>query len=94
MSALSNSESKNKVYNVANGEKTSLTKLFEIIKYNLKENGIEYTHEPNYLDFRKGDVQHSLADISKANSMLGYNPKYDVQTGLSRTIRYYLSKEK
>ena len=38
---------------------------------------------------RPGDVRHTLADISKARRVLGYEPKVDFEDGLRRTIEYF-----
>ena len=38
---------------------------------------------------RVGDVKHSLADISKANKLLGYTPSISVEQGLQKTFRWY-----
>ena len=38
---------------------------------------------------RPGDVRDSLADISKARSILGYEPRYDLRAGLERTIAFF-----
>jgi UDP-N-acetylglucosamine/UDP-N-acetylgalactosamine 4-epimerase len=95
LSALSfNSESKNNVFNVAFGEQTSLNTLFEIIKVELSSSGYDYHLNPMYLDFRAGDVRHSLADISKAKDMLGYLPEFSVRDGLCKAIKWYVSNRK
>jgi nucleoside-diphosphate-sugar epimerase len=36
-----------------------------------------------------GDVKHSLADISKAKRLLGYEPLVDFDSGLKDTIEFY-----
>jgi UDP-N-acetylglucosamine 4-epimerase len=41
-------------------------------------------------DFRAGDVLHSQADISKAQSMLGYKPEYTISTGIEKAIVWYI----
>ena len=46
--------------------------------------------EPIYRDFRAGDVQHSLADISKANQLLGYQPTHRVPDGLAVAAPWYI----
>jgi UDP-N-acetylglucosamine/UDP-N-acetylgalactosamine 4-epimerase len=86
-----NTEAINKVYNIAFGERTSLNQLFLMIKEDL----IPYfpkvrTIEPEYGAFRKGDVRHSLADISRARSLLGYEPEYNVSNGMQKSIEWYL----
>ena len=66
----------NQIYNVALGDRTTLNQLYAQIKANLLPH---YPHlqtaAPVYRDFRDGDVRHSLADISKAASLLGYTPR-------------------
>lgn len=47
--------------------------------------------EPIFEEARAGDVRESLADISVARSVLGYEPKVDFREGLRRSIEYYLS---
>ena len=41
---------------------------------------------------RAGDVRHSLADISKARKMLGYEPKYDLRAGLEKAVSYFRAR--
>ena len=90
LSALSHKKARNQVYNVANGDSTSLNELFNMIKDCLKIEGRNYTLEPEYRPFRKGDVMNSQADISKAKNFLGYEPKYNINKGLAKTIKFYL----
>jgi UDP-N-acetylglucosamine 4-epimerase len=47
-----------------------------------------------YRNFRDGDVRHSLADINKAQTLLGYEPKFDILSGLDMTMPWYISKFK
>jgi UDP-N-acetylglucosamine 4-epimerase len=44
---------------------------------------------PLYRDFRVGDVRHSLADIGKANRLLGYDPTHSIGDGLSEAMEWY-----
>lgn len=74
----------NQVYNIAYGEQTSLNQLFEMIK---EVAGSDLA--PRYGPERKGDVKHSLADISKAKSLLNYNPAISVKEGLKATFEWY-----
>jgi UDP-N-acetylglucosamine 4-epimerase len=48
--------------------------------------------QPDYVDFRTGDVRHSQADISKAVALLGYAPSHDLQQGLEVTTRWFLEE--
>jgi len=69
------------VYNIACGHKTSLNELFGELK-KVAGSHLEAIHGPE----RKGDVKHSLADISKANKQLGYKPEVSVAEGLKTTF--------
>jgi len=44
-----------------------------------------------YLEPRVGDVRHSLADITMARELLGYESKVDLREGLQRTIDWFRS---
>jgi UDP-N-acetylglucosamine/UDP-N-acetylgalactosamine 4-epimerase len=81
----------NQVYNVAVGQRTSLNELFEHLRALLAPH---FAHlagfSPVYRDFRAGDVRHSLADISKAKDLLGYEPSHTVGAGLSEAMEWYL----
>jgi nucleoside-diphosphate-sugar epimerase len=48
-----------------------------------------YSGQPKYEAERSGDIKHSLADISKVQSALGYNTKVDFEEGLRRTVQWY-----
>lgn len=78
------SEAVNEVYNVACGEQTSLLQLFDALKQEAGSS-LNPAHGPD----RPGDVKHSLADISKAKSFLGYNPSISVEEGLRTTFSWY-----
>lgn len=84
-------EATNQIYNVAVGGKTTLNQLYQILKELLR---IDYPHlkefRPTYRDFRRGDVLHSMADISKATNLLGYQPTHEVREGLKESIGWYL----
>jgi UDP-N-acetylglucosamine/UDP-N-acetylgalactosamine 4-epimerase len=79
-----NKEAVNQVYNIACGAKTSLLELFNGLK---KEAGSLL--QPVFGPERRGDVKHSLADISKAKKYLGYEPAVSVQEGLTKTFNWY-----
>lgn len=80
------------VYNVAFGARTSLKDLFGLIRSRVqKAYPAAAALEPEYRDFRAGDVLHSLADISKARERIGYDPAYSIETGLDRAADWYLT---
>ena len=81
----------NQVYNVAVGDRTSLNQLFFAIRDALAVTEAHLSEaKPIYRDFRAGDVRHSLADISKARHLLGYEPLYRIQDGLQEAAEWYL----
>jgi UDP-N-acetylglucosamine 4-epimerase len=84
-------EAVNQIYNVAVGERTSLNALYGQIHEHLLP---LYPHlqnaKPVYREFRAGDVRHSLADISKAASRLGYVPTQRIGQGLQLAMPWYI----
>jgi len=75
------------VFNVAVGESYSLVDLFDIIKKGVGAN-VSVVHREE----RAGDVKNSLADISKAKEMLGYNPQVRFKEGMQQTIDWFKNK--
>jgi len=74
-------------FNIGCGTQTSLNQLIEIL------NKILGTRlQPIYEPVRKGDVRHSVADISKAEKRLGYSPSIDLEIGLQRVLDWYRSQ--
>lgn len=80
----------NQVYNVAFGQRTDLNELVAMLKHELKKSGIHSTRSPVYRDFRSGDVRHSLADTSKARTLLGYQPAYSIGEGILEAMPWYI----
>jgi len=72
------------MFNVATGRRVSLNETFKVLQ---KLTG--YEGQPKYGPVREGDVKHSLADISKAESGLQYRPLVDFEEGLRRTVEWY-----
>jgi UDP-N-acetylglucosamine 4-epimerase len=86
-----NGSALNKVYNVAYGERTTLNELFELIRNNVaKSYPAAREAKPVYRHFRAGDIRHSLADISLARTLLGYDPQYSAKAGLDKAGEWYL----
>ena len=80
----------NQVYNVAVGQRTTLMQLHELLAQALMALDPSLRVAPvQKRDFRQGDVRHSLADTSKANSLLGYAPTHDVRAGLAATGAWF-----
>ena len=87
-----NSEALNQVYNVALGDRTSLNDLYKLITASLALHCQLPASILSYRDFRAGDVRHSLADISKAQTLLGYAPTIKVGAGVKAAMPWYVSK--
>lgn len=82
--------SAHEVFNVAVGERTTLVELFRLIRDILaRTEPVLATVEPEYRDFRAGDVRHSLADTGRARELLGYVPTHGVGEGLAEAIDWY-----
>lgn len=82
-------EARNQVYNVAVGDRTSLTELHNLINTALSCCGVSVESVITYSDFRAGDVRHSLANIDKAKRLLGYFPSHKVEQGLQESMAWY-----
>lgn len=79
-----NKEAFNRVYNVAVGEAVSVNDLYETIA------GITQSNKrPEFVPERKGDIKNSLADISLAKNLLGYDPRYKFREGLQVTVAWF-----
>jgi len=84
-------EAMNQVYNVAVGQRTTPRQLHGAIAVALArlEPALK-VQEPQFADFRSGDIRHSLADVGKAARLLGYAPSHDVEAGARRDGRLVL----
>ncbi|MCB0794356.1 MAG: SDR family NAD(P)-dependent oxidoreductase [Flavobacteriales bacterium] len=78
------------VFNIAYGERTDLLQLIALIRElaaqldpAIATIGVE--HGPP----RSGDVQDSLADITRAREVLGFDPDHDLRQGLERALQWY-----
>ena len=78
-----NPDAINQVYNIACGKQTSLLELFAGLK-----SITQSTIDPVFGPERKGDVKHSLADISKAHQLMGYEVLVNVEEGLRKTMEW------
>jgi UDP-N-acetylglucosamine 4-epimerase len=85
-----NAKAINRPYNIAVGDRSTLNELFEMLKSRLLP---DYPHleeaVPVYVPFRAGDVRHSQADITKAKTLLGYEPTHDIEDGIDEALEWY-----
>ena len=81
----------NSLSRTAVGERTSLIELYQALRTSL---GTRFAHledaVPTFGPFRGGDVRHSLADISKARGLLGYEPSHRLDDGIGVAMGWYL----
>ena len=84
----------NQIYNTALNARTSLNELYQLIEDRLIDtNKRSVKKAPIYRDFREGDVRHSQADITKAQLLLGYDPKYPICKGISEAVDWYVNSD-
>jgi len=77
------------VINVGCGESLTLNRLIRFLEEILQVEAV-VDYEPS----RRGDVRHSLADISLARDVLGYQPKVTVLQGLRQTVEFFVSSRR
>ena len=86
----SNAEAVGRVYNVAVGQRTTLNELHAALAtaVEARQPGTRVP-PPTHAPFRAGDVRHSLADISLARRLLGYEPSHTIAAGMAETVAAY-----
>ena len=88
------SEERNQVTNMALGCRASLNRNlnhhFKSIRDYPTAHGVNAENQPVNRDFRAGDVRHSLADISKAQSLMGYTRTHRLAPGVAEAMPWYV----
>ena len=85
--------SSSQVFNVACQERTTLNQLFSLLRDGLAPKHPQVSRrEPDYREFRAGDVRHSLADISRVSKELGYQPTHTLAAGLNDALAWYTAQ--
>jgi nucleoside-diphosphate-sugar epimerase len=77
-----------RVFNIGTGKSHTLNEVYATIAEHLG-----FTAQPIYGPPRAGDIQHSLADITRASTELGYQPKAHFHEGLKKTVGWYLEEK-
>ena len=72
------------VFNIGRGEKTDLLTIVKMLS-ELQGRPLSVTHSPE----RPGDIRHSVADISRAQARLGYQPTVSLREGLRKTLNWF-----
>jgi nucleoside-diphosphate-sugar epimerase len=70
--------------NIACGKRTTINDLLDMIS-KIHGSQIKVRNVPD----REGDVKHSLADISQARALLGYEPKWSLEDALKDCYEFY-----
>ncbi|MEP6503035.1 MAG: SDR family oxidoreductase [Betaproteobacteria bacterium] len=88
----SDAEAIGRVYNVAVGERTTLNQLHAALAAAIEaaRPGLRVA-APSHAPFRAGDVRHSLAEISLARRLLGYEPSHTIHAGMAETVAAYIA---
>jgi UDP-glucose 4-epimerase len=77
-------QTKGEVINIACGEAITVNAIIDMINKIVGKN-----IKPTYLPSRKGDVKHSLADITLAKKLIGFKPVISFKDGLKKAIEWY-----
>ena len=91
LAALADQGAVGQVFNIALGERTTLNALYGMMRDELAQRFAHVrAHQPQYVEFRLGDVRHSQANIGKATELLGYQPTHRIDAGLKQAIAWYV----
>lgn len=83
-------EALNTVYNIAVGAQITLIDMVVMMKEILSKYRPEIAGiEPKFTETRAGDILHSHASVEKARRLLGYDPQYDMYSGMEKTVEWY-----
>jgi nucleoside-diphosphate-sugar epimerase len=85
MRAAESTKAVGQIINIANGQRITLNELLDVLRSVTGRTGVE----ADYREARVGDVRHSLADITRARELLGYEPRVGLKEGLQLTIDWW-----
>jgi UDP-glucose 4-epimerase len=88
MLVLKTSGAAGEVFNIGTGKRITVNKVAQILKEMTNRENLENVHA----DSRPGDVRHGYADISKAERVLNYAPKFSIERGLTELVNWYNQK--
>lgn len=83
--AAESTQAVGQIINVANGQRITLNELLNVLKGLTGRTEVQ----PDYREPRVGDVRDSLADITLARELLGYEPRVGLKEGLQLTIDWW-----
>ena len=90
MLALKTSGAAGEVFNIGTGKRITVNKVAQLLREMTNKENLENVHA----DSRPGDVRHGYADISKAERVLNYVPKFSLDQGLTELVNWYTQKTK
>ena len=83
-SLLTDDSADGQAMNIGSTDNIDIATLAEVVR-----DEIDPTLDIRYTEARQGDAEHTHADISKANKLIGYEPSRDIRTGVSEFITWY-----
>jgi UDP-glucose 4-epimerase len=88
MLAMNTEKGTGEAFNIATGKGASINKVAETLKHIMNKTELKDVHtEP-----RPTDIKHGYADISKARKILGYEPQFSIEQGLTELVNWYTNK--
>ena len=87
--SLTKAEADDEVFNIGSGKATSILKVAELMCHFFKQE-VPITISGNY---RVGDIRHNCADITKAQKLLGFQPKISFEEGLGKFVEWVNMQE-
>jgi nucleoside-diphosphate-sugar epimerase len=89
MLAMNSENGAGEAFNIGTGKNISIKQVAEILKHIMNKENLEDIHtEP-----RTTDIKHGYADISKAKRILGYEPQFSIEEGLTELVNWYTKKK-
>ena len=90
MLAAENDQAVGEAFNLAHGEDVSVARILDLVLEKLGRQDLK----PEYLDEgRPADIDKIVADVSKANRILGYSADVGIEEGLDRYIAWVKDQE-
>lgn len=80
------------IFQIATYRETTVNEIAQAIKA-IVEAETNMKVDIEYGESRLGDVMRNYSDISKAKKILGFEPKYDLKSGLYRTFKYFMTEQ-
>mgnify|MGYP001547319721 FL=1 len=80
--AATHAKARGETFNVTRGRSRSLKEAIDIIQEKLPDLSVEYVPKPSYIPKR------GTLDITKARTLLGFEPKYDLEQGIPEYIEH------